>query len=52
MPLAKVCGIVVHDSIEADRVIDVYDEAFFDSIDGVTNALDNVEARKHSNHLP
>lgn len=23
----------------------VYDEAFFDSIDGVTNALDNVEAR-------
>ena len=26
--------------------IDVYDEAFFDDIDGVTNALDNVKARK------
>ena len=24
----------------------VYDEAFFDGIDGVTNALDNVQARK------
>lgn len=26
-------------------ILDVYDEAFFDSIDGVTNALDNVKAR-------
>ena len=27
-------------------IIDVYDDKFFDEIDGVTNALDNIKARK------
>ncbi len=26
--------------------LDIYDEAFFDGIDGVTNALDNIQARE------
>jgi len=30
--------------------IDIYDESFFDDIDGVTNALDNVKARKFFTH--
>ena len=27
---------------------DIYDDAFFAGIDGVTNALDNVTARRYS----
>jgi ubiquitin-activating enzyme E1 len=27
-------------------LVDVYDDKFFDEIDGVTNALDNIKARK------
>lgn len=29
----------------------VYDDDFFESLDGVANALDNVDARKKSRHL-
>lgn len=28
--------------------LDIYDDTFFEGIDGVTNALDNVKARKLS----
>ncbi len=28
-------------------MIDLYNEEFFEGVDGVTNALDNVKARKH-----
>lgn len=29
----------------------VYDDDFFESLDGVTNALDNVDARKEHNSI-
>jgi ubiquitin-activating enzyme E1 len=32
--------------------LDIYNDAFFASIDGVTNALDNVKARKSQSCLP
>ena len=28
-------------------LLGIYDEAFFESIDGVTNALDNIKARAY-----
>jgi len=33
-------------STDSDRILDIYDDAFFAQIDGITNALDNVKARK------
>ena len=30
---------------------DIYDEKFFEGIDGVTNALDNVKSRQFHRHL-
>lgn len=32
-------------------VLDVYNDDFFEKLSGVTNALDNVEARKHTKWL-
>jgi hypothetical protein len=29
------------------RRVDVYDDAFFESINAVTNALDNIKAREY-----
>ena len=36
-----------HIELGADAPLDVYDSDFFASIDGVTNALDNVKARQY-----
>jgi molybdopterin/thiamine biosynthesis adenylyltransferase len=35
--------------ITLTSLLDIYDDDFFESLDGVTNALDNVEARKYLN---
>lgn len=40
------CGCYTALIIHCNPPVDIYDEAFFASIDGVTNALDNVKARE------
>jgi ubiquitin-activating enzyme E1 len=42
------CFIKFSKFMSLQPLLDVYDESFFDDIDGVTNALDNVKARKLS----
>jgi hypothetical protein len=37
---------------DGGKISDVYDDTFFDGIDGVTNALDNVQARKLTLSFP
>jgi hypothetical protein len=36
----------------ANCFLDVYNEEFFNDIDGVTNALDNIKARAYNVSLP
>ncbi|CEP19174.1 hypothetical protein [Parasitella parasitica] len=39
--------ITIHQDRVGPETENVYDDAFFEALDGVTNALDNVEARKY-----
>eukprot|EP01147_Barroeca_monosierra_P003055 gene3055-5834_t len=40
-------NIVAHENKVGPETEDVYDDAFFEQLDGVANALDNVEARQY-----
>ena len=37
---------IAHENRVGPETEDVYDDTFFESLDGVTNALDNVDARE------
>jgi len=39
--------ITAHDNLVGSKTEDVYDDTFFESLNGVANALDNVEARQY-----
>ena len=43
-------GIIAYINIWLIDFVGVYDDTFFESLDGVTNALDNVDASKFQLH--
>ena len=40
-------NVTAHDNLVGDKTENVYNDAFFERLNGVANALDNVEARQY-----